>query len=79
MFGNSGKKKAENDGLAVKSARGNMDEYEALRTIVAENVSLLSRVLEKIRIHRTMNGSPKDAKSPPAAQAQATTPTKEKK
>ncbi len=59
MFGQSGnkKKKEDNEGLAVKSARGNMDEYEALRTIVAENTGLLSRVLEKIRIQRAMSGA----------------------
>jgi hypothetical protein len=59
MFGQSGskKKKEDNEGLAVKSARGNMDEYEALRTIVAENSGLLSRVLEKIRIQRAMSGT----------------------
>ena len=60
MFGgsNNTKKKEENDGLAKKSARGNMDEYEALRTIVAENQGLLSRVLEKLRVHRSMSGTP---------------------
>ena len=67
MFGQSGnkKKKDEAEGLAVKSARGNMDEYEALRTIVAENSGLLARVLEKIRIHRTMsNAKPGEIEKP---------------
>lgn len=60
MFGQSGnkKKKEDQEGLATKSARGNMDEYEALRTIVAENAGLLSRVMEKIRVHRSMSGAP---------------------
>jgi hypothetical protein len=59
MFGQSGnkKKKEESEGLAVKSARGNMDEYEALRTIIAENTGLLGRVLEKLRIHRAMSNT----------------------
>jgi hypothetical protein len=39
-------------GLAQRSSRGNMDEYEALRTIVAENPGLLMRILEKIRTAR---------------------------
>ena len=64
MFGQSSnkKKKEENEGLATKSARGNMDEYEALRTIVAENTGLLARVLDKIRVHRSMSNT----KSPDA-------------
>lgn len=57
MFGNK-KKKADdaNSGVMQKSARGNMDEYQALRTIIAENQGLLVRVLEKIRIQRTLSG-----------------------
>ncbi len=39
-------------GLPKKSSRGNMDEYEAVRTIVAENPGLLMRVLDKIRSSR---------------------------
>jgi hypothetical protein len=60
MFGqsNNKKKKDENEGLAVKSARGNMDEYEALRTIIAENAGLLARVLEKIKVHRALSAEP---------------------
>jgi hypothetical protein len=69
MFGQSGnkKKKDEAEGLAVKSARGNMDEYEALRTIVAENTGLLARVLEKIRIQRAMSGAKPSATPAPTA------------
>jgi hypothetical protein len=59
MFGQSknNKKRDEQDGIQKKSARGNMDEYEALRTIVAENPGLFSRVLEKIKIYRAMHAS----------------------
>jgi hypothetical protein len=62
MFGqsNSNKKKEDNDGVQKKSARGNMDEYEALRTIVSENPGLMTRVLEKIRVHRAMNSTDND-------------------
>lgn len=58
MFG-AKKKKTDEDaaGVMQKSARGNMDEYEALRTIVAENAGLMNRVLEKIKIHRTLAGT----------------------
>jgi flagellar basal body rod protein FlgF len=57
MFGsnNNKKKSDENASLATSSARGNMDEYEALRTIVAENAGLLGRVFEKIRKTRAMS------------------------
>ena len=58
MFGQSGKKNNESQsGIQKTSARGNMDEYEALRTIVAENPGLLMRVLEKIRAARDGAGS----------------------
>jgi hypothetical protein len=62
MFGQSGnnKKKEDSDAIQKKSARGNMDEYEAMRTIVSENPGLLNRVLEKIRVHRAMNPSEND-------------------
>jgi hypothetical protein len=58
MFG-AKKKKSDADaaGVMQKSSRGNMDEYEALRTIVSENAGLLNRVLEKIKIHRTLSGT----------------------
>jgi hypothetical protein len=61
VFGQSGNSKKKDDGDAVqkKSIRGNMDEYEALRTIVSENPGLLTRVLEKIRVARTMNNTEK--------------------
>lgn len=64
MFG--GKKKQserDQDTIMQKSARGNMDEYEALRTIVAENAGLLTRVLDKIRIQRTLSGKSPKAES----------------
>lgn len=56
MFGsnNSKKKGEENAALATSSARGNMDEYEALRTIIAENNGLLNRVFDKIRKTRAL-------------------------
>jgi hypothetical protein len=62
MFGQSksNKKREDNEAVQKKSARGNMDEYEALRTIVAENPGLFNRVLEKIRVHRAMNSSEND-------------------
>jgi hypothetical protein len=64
MFGAKSKKKEEQAaGLMQKSSRGNMDEYEALRTIVAENAGLLARVLEKIRIQRTLSGKTSDNKN----------------
>ena len=68
MFGSSNnkKKKDESDGLATKSSRGNMDEYEALRTIIAENVGFLSRVLEKIRVQRAMSGTKSNEAPEPA-------------
>ncbi len=57
MFGAKTKKKEENsNGVMQKSTRGNMDEFEALRTIVSENAGLLARVLDKIRIQRTLSG-----------------------
>ena len=60
MFGAKKKKNdADASGVMQKSSRGNMDEYEALRTIVAENAGLLNRVLEKIKIHRTLTGKNK--------------------
>lgn len=43
-----------------------MDEYEALRTIIAENVGLLSRVLEKIRVQRAMSGTKSNEAPEPA-------------
>lgn len=63
MFGDSGDKKkpTENQGIPKSSARGNMDEYEAVRTIIATNPGLLTRVLEKIRSQRSSKNS--DGKS----------------
>ncbi len=62
MFGGSRKKEKENQsGIQKTSSRGNMDEYEALRTIVAENPGLLMRVLEKLRAARDSSGSQKTA------------------
>ncbi|MCX6125572.1 MAG: hypothetical protein NTV34_12635 [Proteobacteria bacterium] len=66
MFGVKRKKADENSSSVMqKSARGNMDEYEALRTIVAENPGILTRVMDKIRIQRTLSGKG----SKPGAQA----------
>jgi hypothetical protein len=55
MAGNSldNKKNKEKEGLPQTSPRGNMDEYEAVRTIVSTNPGLLTRVLEKIRTQRS--------------------------
>jgi hypothetical protein len=61
MFGSNNKKKSgkESEGLATSSSRGNMDEYEALRTIIAENPGLLLRVFDKIRVARAMSKTSK--------------------
>lgn len=63
MFGDSQDKKKSSDsnGIPKTSSRGNMDEYEAVRSIVSSNPGLLSRVLEKIRSHRastSIDGKP---------------------
>ncbi len=75
MFGAKTKKKEDDTSrIMQKSTRGNMDEYEALRTVVAENTGLLVRILEKIRVQRTLSGktsqtevsaNEKDSKSTP--------------
>lgn len=54
MFGDSNNKKKSNDnqGVLKTSPRGNIDEFEAVSSIVTSNTGLLSRVLEKIRSHR---------------------------
>jgi hypothetical protein len=53
MFGESNKKKkSEDQGILKTSPRGNMDEFEAVSSIVTSNSGLLSRVLEKIRSQR---------------------------
>jgi hypothetical protein len=81
MFGqsNSNKKKEDHDGLQKKSSRGNMDEYEALRTIVSENPGLMNRVLEKIRVHRAMNSSDNDPLNKAAEDKKNPKDKKEKK
>ena len=57
MFGAKSKKKEDaSNGVMKKSTRGNMDEFEALRTIVSENPGLMARILDKIRIQRTLSG-----------------------
>jgi hypothetical protein len=63
MFGDSQdkKKSPENQGIPKSSPRGNMDEYEAVRSIVSSDPGLLSRVLEKIRSHRASKSG--DSKS----------------
>ncbi len=63
MFGDSQdkKKSSDNNGIPKSSPRGNMDEYEAVRSIVSSNPGLLSRVLEKIRSHRASKSN--DGKS----------------
>lgn len=70
MFGDSRdkKKSTENNGIPKTSPRGNMDEYEAVRSIVSSNPGLLSRVLEKIRSHRASKSS--DGKLPPKNNSQ---------
>lgn len=79
MFG-AKKKKATADaaGVMQKSTRGNMDEYEALRTIIAENSGLLIRVLEKIKIHRVMSGNNKSGVEAPV-EAKERQPERKKK
>lgn len=54
MFGtpNNKKKSAENQGVLKTSPRGNMDEFEAVTSIVTSNSGLFSRVLDKIRMQR---------------------------
>lgn len=49
----------QNAGIPQSSSRGNMDEYEAVRTIVAENPGLLMRVLDKIRAARSASANDK--------------------
>lgn len=41
--------------IKQKSHRGALDELESLRSIVAENPTLLNKVLEKIRIHKALS------------------------
>ena len=78
MFGGKSKKSAEDSAaLAQKSARGNMDEYEALRTIISENLGLSTRVLEKIRSHRAMSSM--GSKDTPSAKDVNTRPDDVKK
>jgi len=65
MFGGKNKRSEKaDDGLMQKSKRGNMDEYEALRTIIAENSGLLARVLEKIRVQRGLSQKNPKAEAP---------------
>jgi|LakMenEpi03Aug12_release.lakeMendotaPanAssembly.Ray.scaffolds.fasta_scaffold3059105_1 hypothetical protein len=55
----SNKSRNQSGGIAKSSHRGNMDEYEAVRTIVSENPGLLMRVLEKIRAARNGDANQK--------------------
>ena len=41
--------------MKQKSHRGALDELESLRSIVAENPTLLQKVLEKIRVHKALS------------------------
>ena len=78
MFGVKSKKKEDDaNALMQKSARGNMDEYEALRTIIAENQGLFTRVLEKIRTHRAMSSM--GAKDSPSGADMNARPADQKK
>lgn len=70
MFGVKKKQnEANNSKVMQQSARGNMDEFEALRTVIAENTGLLNRVLEKIRIQRTLSNSSKSDPAKPGIKA----------
>jgi hypothetical protein len=56
MFGTKKKKvSTSTSSIMQTSSRGNMDEYEALRTIVSENSGLLQRVLDKIKFLRAQS------------------------
>jgi hypothetical protein len=72
MFGTKKKQSDANSSKVMQqSSRGNMDEFEALRTIIAENTGLLNRVLEKIRIQRTLSNSSKSDPAKPGLKADA--------
>lgn len=83
MFGAKSKKKDDdNSKVMQKSTRGNMDEYQALRTIVAENPGILTRVLEKIRVQRALSGwvaKPKEEGKNDTASGDKSSKGKEKK
>lgn len=71
MFGtsNNKKKSAENQGVLKTSPRGNVDEFEAVTSIVTSNSGLLSRVLDKIRMQRRELQSSEKSASKNADQA----------
>lgn len=66
---NNKRKSVENQGVLKTSPRGNMDEFEAVSSIVTSNSGLMSRVLEKIRIQRRDNQTPGKSANKPAEQA----------
>lgn len=57
------KSREAQNGIPKSTHRGNMDEYEAVRTIVSENPGLLMRVLDKIRSARDGQGAVKTSAS----------------
>lgn len=71
MFGDSNSKKKSNDnqGVLKTSPRGNMDEFEAVSSIVTSNTGLLSRVLEKIRSNRRESQNPGKTANKPTEQS----------
>lgn len=66
---NNKKKSGENQGVLKTSPRGNMDEFEAVSSIVTSNSGLMSRVLEKIRVQRRDSQTPGKSGNKPAEQA----------
>lgn len=69
MFSDSkNKKNSESSGIPQSSIRGNMDEYEAVRSIVSGNPGLLTRVLEKLRSNRRDKQTPSKTPTPPTEQ-----------
>jgi hypothetical protein len=66
---NNKRKSVENQGVLKTSPRGNMDEFEAVSSIVTSNSGLLSRVLDKIRFQRRDSQTPGKSANKPAVQA----------
>jgi hypothetical protein len=66
---NNKRKSGEHQGVLKTSPRGNMDEFEAVSSIVTSNSGLLSRVLDKIRVQRRDNQTPGKSPNKPADQA----------
>lgn len=65
---NNKKKSGDNQGVLKTSPRGNMDEFEAVSSIVTSNSGLMSRVLDKIRMQRRDSQSPGKSSTKPAEQ-----------